>query len=116
MVKHKQAYQLQTRFKVKNKSKLVVSYKQAIATYSLAKNSPIGAVNEELKIVSQKPEGKPLTIDCEGKPNRNYEPAITNSGLAAKITGAEFEDGRLSVNISKTGNEFIKHKIVISVK
>ncbi|MCL4549668.1 MAG: hypothetical protein M1495_13980 [Bacteroidetes bacterium] len=82
----------------------------------MQKKSLIGAVNEELKIVSQKPEGKPLTIDCEGKPNRNYEPGITNSDLAAKITGAEFGDRRSSVNISKTGNEFIKHKIVISVK
>ena len=116
LLKHEQAYQLQTHFKMKNKSELVVSYKPVIAIYSLAKNSPIGAVNEGLKIVSQKLEGELLKIDCEGKPNKNYELGITNSDLAAKITGAELKNGKLIVNIPGTGNEFIKHKIVISVK
>ncbi len=116
LLKHEQAYQLKTKFKINNSSQLIVKFKPAVQIYSLSQTVPVGTSNEGLKIISQKLDGKKLTINCEGKPNRNYELGIMNYGLVENITGAELNNGKLMINIPGSGSEFFKHKIVIVEK
>jgi len=114
--KNDQAYQLKTNFKTKAKNELIINYKPSIGIYLLSSTSPIGEVNEGLKIISQKLDGKKLTINCEGKTNRNYELGVMNYGLIRDITGAQLKENKLVINISGNGTDFIKHEIVIEKK
>ncbi len=114
--KNEQAYQLKTNFKTKGKNELVINYKPSFGIYLLATTTPIGATNEGLKIISQKLDGKKLIISCEGKANRNYELGVMNFELIGKVIGAEFKKGKLIVNITGSGEEFIKHDVVIEKK
>lgn len=116
ILKHYQAYQLKTNFSVKGENEINVLFRPAVGIYNLNLKTAIGATNAELKIISQKFEGKQLTINCEGIPNRHYELGIINTELISEVSGAELHVGKLIINIPGTGNEFINHKIVIYEK
>ncbi|MBI5730235.1 MAG: hypothetical protein HY963_03770 [Ignavibacteriales bacterium] len=116
LVKHEQAYQLKTNFKAKGENELVINYKPSIGIYLLSSTTPIGATNEGLKIISQEYNGNKLIIYCEGKPNRNYELGVMNFELIGKVIGAEFNEGKIIINIPGSGEEFIKHDVVIEKK
>lgn len=116
LLKHEEAYQLKLNFKAKEKNEIEINYKPAAAVYSLAQRVSIGATNEGLKIVSQKLEGKKLTISCEGKPGKDYELGLMNDESVKSISGANLKDKKLFIRISGNGNEFVKHEILIELK
>jgi len=115
-IKHEQAYQLKTNFKLKGKNELIINHKPSIGIYFPQSVTQIGATNEGLKIISQELDGNKLIINCEGKTNRNYELGIMNYELIKNITGGELKDGKLIVNIPGKGTDFVKHKVVITKK
>ncbi|MCX6169786.1 MAG: hypothetical protein NTX65_10625 [Ignavibacteriales bacterium] len=115
-IKHEQAYQLKLNFKAKGKNEIKINYKPATAIYSLSHTIPIGETNEGLKIISQKLEGKKLIVNCEGKAGRVYELGIMNGYLVKSVSGAELENEKLSIHVSGSGNEFVKHEISIEMK
>lgn len=116
LIKHEQAFQVKTNFKIKEKGELTIVYKPTLKIYSLSQYVPIGATNEGLKIISQKLTGNKLIITCEGKMKRNYELGIINGELANSIIGAELKGEKLIVNILGSGDDFVKHEIVMSMK
>lgn len=116
LIKHEQAYQLKINFKTKKKNEIIINYKPTVVIYSLLESIPIGATNEGLKIISQKLEGKKLTISCEGKPEKEYELGIANGELVKSISGADLNNGKLLIHFSESGNEFVKHEISIEMK
>ena len=116
LIHHKQAEQLKITFDLEEESSVVLMYKPTVSVFLQDHMTPIGATNEELKIVSQNLDGKKLTVHCEGKPNKDYELEIMNYELVKSISGAELKDGKLIVNIPGTGNDFLKHEIEVEVR
>lgn len=115
MIHHKQAEQLKINLNLEKESSVVFVYKKAVSVFLKDQTTPIGAVNEGLKIISQNLEGKKLTVHCEGQPNKVYEIGIMNYDLVNSITGAELKDGKLTMVIPGTGSDFLKHEIIVEV-
>jgi glycogen debranching enzyme len=115
MIHHKQAEQLKVTFDLEKASSVIFAYKKAVSVFLKDHTTPIGAVNEGLKIISQNLAGKKLTVHCEGQPNKVYEIGIMNYELVNSIIGAELRDGKLIVVIPGTGSDFLKHEIVVEV-
>ena len=116
VIKQEQAYQLKTNFKLKGKNELVINYKPSVGIYLFESTTPIGATNEGLKIISQNLDGKKLTINCEGKADRNYELGVINYELINNIVGAQLKGNKLIVNIPNEGTDFIMHNVIIEKK
>ncbi|MBA4407460.1 hypothetical protein C0389_09310 [bacterium] len=116
MVHHKQAEQLKITLDLETESSVVLMYKPSVSVFLKDHVTPVGATNEGLKIVSQSLDGKKLTIHCDGKPNHEYELGIMNYELIQSISGAVLNDGNLIVNIPGSGDDFMKHKIVVEVR
>ncbi len=110
------AVTLEKEFKLKDNANLIIIKEPVVAVYAVERNTPIGIVNDGLKIVSQKFKGGTLYVSCEGKQNVDYKLGVTNSSLIKKIIGAGLANGELKININGTGNEFVKHEIQIEMK
>ena len=115
MIHHTQSEQLSITLDLENESKVVLEYKPVVAIYLLENATPIGAVNEGIKIVSQELSGKMLSIYCEVKQNREYELGVLNGELIKTIHGAEYKNGKLMVKSIGEEKSFIKHKIEIAL-
>lgn len=116
MIHHKQAEQLKVTINLETESSVVLMYKPTASVFLQDHSTPIGAVNEGLKIVSQNLDGKKLTVYCEGKPNKIYELGIMNYELVKSVSGAVLKNGKFFVNIPGNGNDFLKHEIVVEVR
>lgn len=116
LIRHKQAEQLKITLDLEAESSVVFTYRQDVSVFIQDKITAFGNTNEGLKIVSQTPDGKKLSVLCEGKPNKDYELGIMNYEQVKSISGAELRDGKLIMNIPGTGNELLKHQIVIEAK
>ncbi|PKL82297.1 MAG: hypothetical protein CVV24_10795 [Ignavibacteriae bacterium HGW-Ignavibacteriae-3] len=113
IIHHENAEQLKVNLNLDTETSAILMYNPNASIYLFESRTPIGSANEGLKIISQNLEGKILTINCEGKPNRDYEVGIMNSELINSVSGGELKNGRLYIKISGTENEFVKHKITI---
>lgn len=116
MVHHKHSVPLKITLDMEAESSLLLIYQQAVSIFLPDHSTPTGVTNEGLKVISQKFDGKRLSIHCEGKPNKKYELGIFNYELAKSISGAELKDGKLIVNIPGTGNDFMKHYITVEIR
>ena len=110
---NKEALTMKCVFSLSKKTELTVQYNPVPEIYIIPQTASIGATNEGLKVISQKTEGKKLTIEVEGLPGKTYELGITNPDLTGTISGAEKKNGRLIFLIKSGGTDFTKHYISI---
>ena len=116
VIKNDQAVQLKASMKISGKKELVISYSPVPEIYIIPKAAQIGAVNEGLKVISQKLTGKKLEIEVEGLPGRTYELGITNTNLVHSVKGAVIKEGKLVILPDGNGSDFIKHYIVLEIE
>jgi len=111
-----QAVTVKTVFKVSKKNEVIVNHTPVPEIFIIPQVTPIGAINEGLKVISQKSEGKTLKIEVEGIPGKEYELGIENSSSAGKISGAVIKNNKLIISIPGNETDFIKHYITIELK
>lgn len=116
IINHEQAVQLKSEFTIIASHEVVVKYKPSVEIYLIENTTPIGAINEGLKIISQSFADNKLFLDVEGKPGKEYTLGVINENLIKSITGAREEHGKLIIQIPGTENNFVKHRIVIERK
>ena len=116
VVNRNQAVTVSSEFKLSGKTELVISHMPVAELYLLPQTTPIGAVNEGLKVISQKLNGNELIVEVEGIPGRNYELGILHPELTSSVKGASIKNGKLAILIEGNGTEFIKHYITIVLK
>ncbi|MFH1197174.1 MAG: GH116 family glycosyl hydrolase [bacterium] len=114
--KHEQAWQLKTILEVSCNCEITIKYKHAVEINLLNNKTSIGAVDEELKIITQRFDGKYLILDVEGVPSCNYELEISKYDIIDFVRGAEILNNKLVVNIPGSEKEFKKHSILIALK
>lgn len=115
VIKHEQAVQIKSSFVISGKHEVIVKYKPSVEIYLLEKTTPIGAINEGLKIISQKFFDNRLQLELEIKPGKEYTLGVINENLIKSITGASESDGKLYIMNPGNGNEFVKHQIIIEI-
>lgn len=111
-----QAVQLDSEFKVTEKHEVIVKYKPSVEIYLVEEATPIGSINEGLKIISQRFLNNRLYLDMEIKPGKEYMLGIINENLIKSITGAREFDGKLYILNPGIRNEFVKHQVLIEMK
>jgi glycogen debranching enzyme len=116
IVNHEQAVQLKSKFMISDEHEIIITYKPSVEIYLLPGETPIGAINDCLKIISMKFVDKKLFIEVEIKQNKTYKLGVINEDLIISISGAREEEGKLIFSISGEKTDFVKHEIVISVK
>jgi glycogen debranching enzyme len=115
-VDHGSAVQLKSSFTINGKHEVIVTYTPSVEIYLLDETTPVGATNEGLKIISHNYSDKKLYINVEVKPGKEYKLGIINEGLVKSISGAKENEGKLYFSAEGTGNQFVKHQIVIDIK
>ncbi len=113
---HSQAEQLKITLDLFDESIAQFNYKPVPSIFTINKPASVGAINEGLKIISYDFKEQSLFVHCEGIPGKIYELGIENPHLVNSVTGGKLNNGKLSVVIEGTGNEFIKHAIKIEFK
>lgn len=113
VIDHYQAVQLKSEFTITASHEVVVKYQPSVEIYLLEDVTPIGAINEGLKIISQSFADNKLFLDVEVKPGKEYQLGVINENLINRITGAREVNGKLLIQIPGEGNYFVKHRIVI---
>ncbi len=116
VIKLEQAVQLDSKFKATGKHEVIVKYKPSVEIYLVEEATPIGAINEGLKIISQRFLDNRLYLDLEIKPGKEYKLGVINENLIKSIAGARELDGKLYFMNQGKGNEFVKHQIMIEMK
>ncbi|MEW6507748.1 MAG: amylo-alpha-1,6-glucosidase [Bacteroidota bacterium] len=116
VVDHDQAVQVKSTFQISGRNEVIVKYLPSVEIYLIDETTPIGAVNEGLKIISHRFADKKLFLELEGIPEREYKLGIINESLIKSITGAREDDGKLIIKIPGGGNNFVKHQVAIEVK
>ncbi|MBS3944824.1 MAG: hypothetical protein KGZ42_04955 [Melioribacter sp.] len=113
VIDHYQAVQLKSEFTITASHEVVVKYQPSVEIYLLEDVTPIGAINEGLKIISQSFADNKLFLDVEVKPGKEYQLGVINENLINRITGAREVNGKLLIQIPGEGNYFVKHRIII---
>ncbi|MBU2444974.1 MAG: hypothetical protein KJ666_05300 [Bacteroidetes bacterium] len=133
-----QAYVIKTDFKLKDKTYIKLGLKAAPTIFLLPParrtwideaggfETPAGAVNRGLKIISQeltcppysatrgRREGKSLYTKVEGLCDEVYQLGIKNYKMIKKVSGAELKENKLLIHIpSRNNSKFVEHEFVI---
>jgi hypothetical protein len=82
-----------------------------------ANESATGDMNKGLRIISQVYKDRTLTTTVEGLAGASYEIGLVNAGLAASISGATLESGRLRlVMAAGPAGEYLRTEISIRTR